>query len=258
MKSLFQYTCAAILATVVFSSCSKKDDPAPAPNPSAQGKVYLECSHVADGSSLVLDNQWYKNQNGDSFTVSKFNYYLSNIRLNGSGGASYTESNSYHLVEHGVSSSMNFNLANVPAGKYSSITFMIGVDSARNVSGAQTGELDPSKGNFWSWTTGYIMLKFEGNSPKATTPDHKLMMHCGGFSGPNNVLKTVTLNFPSEIEVKNGSSPHVHLQANLLALFQSPNVIDFSTLTTIHMPGANAKMLSDNYVNMFTVTYAGL
>jgi hypothetical protein len=50
----------------------------------------------------------------------------------------------------------------------------------------------------------------------------------------------------------------VHLTADVAVLFKSPNVIDFSTINTIHMPGANAKKLADNYANMFTLTYAGL
>jgi hypothetical protein len=40
-------------------------------------------------------------------------------------------------------------------------------------------------------------------------------------------------------------------------MFKAPNVIDFATLNTIHMPGANAKTLADNYADMFTITYAG-
>ena len=239
-------------SVIFFAACNKKDDP-PAP-----GKTYLEFFNVVGGSNLNLNNQWYRNENGDSFRVTKFNYYISNIKLNGTNGATYAEKESYHLIEHSATPShMAFNMKDVPAGKYKSITFTIGVDSLRNVSGAQDGDLAADKGNFWSWNTGYIMLKFEGNSPKASTPDGMLMMHCGGFSGANSVLKTITLPFPDEIEVTGTATPHIHLQADLLTMFKSPNKISFSNLTTIHMPGADAKKLADNYANMFTVSYAG-
>lgn len=135
---------------------------------------------------------------------------------------------------------------------------MLGVDSLHNVSGAQSGALDPALGNFWSWNTGYIMLKFEGNSPKAPTTDGQLLFHCGGFSGTNSVLKTITLPLPNAIAVTKSQTPHVHFTTDLLQLFKSPNMIDFSQTTTIHMPGADAKKLSDNYASMFTITYAGL
>ena len=205
-----------------------------------------------------MNNQWYQNENGDSFKVSTFKYFISNIKLNGSGNADYTETESYHLVDQSTGSSMSFDMMNVPTGHYSSITFMIGVDSARNTSGAQTGALDVSTGMFWSWNTGYIMLKFEGTSPQAPTTGGMLMMHAGGFSGNNSVLKTVTLTFDNPIEVTESGVPHIHLQADVLALFKSPNKISFATMNTIHMPGTDAKNFADNYAHMFTVTYAGL
>lgn len=238
----------------MLASCSKKDDNNN--NPTPNGKVKLEFFNTVGGNNLNLNNQWYTNANGDSFTVSRFNYYISNISLKAANGATYTEQDSYHLVQQEVAGSMSFDMSNIPNGTYSSISFTIGVDSLHNVTGAQSGALDPVNGMFWSWNTGYIMLKFEGKSPKSTQPDNMLMFHCGGFSGANNVLKTVTLNFPQPIQV-NTSTPHVHLQADILQLFASPNKIDFSTLNVIHMPGADAKKISDNYANMFTITYAG-
>jgi hypothetical protein len=259
MNNTIKFLALAAAGSLLFSSCTKKDNPTPPVVTTVDtGKVYLEFFNIAGGGNLKLNNAWYKNHNGDSFTVSKFNYYISNIKLNGSA-ASYTENESYHLIEHSTNAAeMAFNLEKVPAGKYASITFMIGVDSLRNVSGAQTGALDPDKGNFWSWNTGYIMLKFEGNSPKAPTSDGRLVMHCGGFSGTNNVVKTITINFPNEIEVTKSATQHIHLKADILALFKSPNVVDFATTHTIHMPGAGANKLAANYANMFTITYAGL
>jgi hypothetical protein len=59
--------------------------------------------------------------------------------------------------------------------------FMIGVDSARNNSGAQTGALDPTNGMFWSWSTGYIMAKFEGTSAQSPAAANALKFHIGGF-----------------------------------------------------------------------------
>jgi hypothetical protein len=50
------------------------------------------------------------------------------------------------------------------------IRFLLGVDSARNVSGIQTGALDPARGMFWTWNSGYVMAKIEGSSPSAHVP----------------------------------------------------------------------------------------
>lgn len=254
MKNIVFSACAIASLSLILSACSKKDDDHPLTEP---GKVTIEFDHTVNGTDLILNNQWYKNENGDSFTVSKFNYYISNIILNGASGA-FSETESYHLIQHEQSSSMSFDISNVPAGTYSSVSFMIGVDSVRNVSGAQTGALDPANGMFWSWNTGYIMLKLEGKSPVSPAPDNMFLFHCGGFSGNNNVLRTVTLNFPAPVEVDGAHHhPHLHIGADVAKMLKSPNVIDFSSIHTIHMPGANAVKLADNYANMFTLMHAG-
>ena len=256
MRSFSNTILVALCCIVSFASCSKKDDPVN-PQP-GESSVRLEFFNNVGGSSLSLNDQWYTNAHGDSFKVSKFNYYISNIVLTGSANR-YAETESYHLLQASVPSSMSFNMAGVPTGTYSSITFTIGVDSLRNVSGAQTGALDPANAMFWTWNTGYIMLKLEGTSPRSTESGGALTFHAGGFTGTNSVVRTVTLPLPNTITVTNATSiNHIHLVADVQALFSSPNQIDFATQASMQMPGADAKKFADNYANMFTVSAAGL
>lgn len=246
-------------ALALTSSCVKKDPPAPTDTTTTDGvgKVKLEFSNVVDTSALSLGNQWYINPNGDSFKVNIFNYYISNVRLNGSKGT-YTENESYHLLKEDLKSSMSFDLSNVPYDTYSSITLMIGVDSARNVSGAQTGALDPANDMFWSWSTGYIMVKFEGVAPKSTNVDNLTIFHIGGHAGPWAGQRTVTLNFPTPIKVEKDAFNHVHIDANVNGLFKSPNEIDFSMINGVMSIGKESQMIANNYANMLSVTYSGL
>ena len=72
-------------------------------------------------------------------------------------------------------------LSDVPEGSYTEMSYVLGVDSTRNVSGAQAGALSTANGMFWSWSTGYIMLKAEGTSPNSGTGSFSF--HLGGFSG---------------------------------------------------------------------------
>lgn len=219
---------------------------------SQSGTVQIVFTNNVGNVPLVLNTAWYKNAHNDSFQVSMFKYYISNIKLNKSG-SNFTEAESYHLLNHADATSLSFNLNDVPMGTYNSITFTIGVDSFRNVSGAQTGALDPANGMFWSWNSGYIMMKFEGISPQSTQTGNVLKYHIGGFSGVNNTVKTVTLNLPQSITV-DANSKKIKLSANILALFSNPNTINFSTMSSVQMPGVESKMLADNYANMFTVT----
>lgn len=254
MKTLKYLVIAALFSTVIVSC--KKDEEVPdpqVPTPTATyGSLMVKFENKVGANALVLNASQYTN-NADTFTVSTFNYYISNIKLTATDNSVYTETESYHLVKAEDVSSLQFTLANVPSKNYSSITFMIGVDSVRNMAGAQTGALDPANGHFWSWNSGYIMAKLEGTSPQSTATANGIIFHVGGFTGVNSVLKTVTLPLTTNANVSTTITPQVFLKADVAEWF-APNTVNFSTLNTIHMPGANAKTIADNYANMFSVT----
>lgn len=260
---------AALVATwlvVLCSSCTRRKDPDLVPEPTtsanSDGGVKLEFFNKVGSANLVLDNDIqasprYVNANGDSFSVAKFNYYISNVKLLRTAGM-YVEPESYHLVQDIIDSSKNFSIGNVPPGQYTGITFLIGVDSLHNVSGAQSGALDPALGMFWDWNTGYIMWKFEGHSPSSQQVDKSVVFHGGGYKGFGIALREVTLMFPSPITVTSTATNHVHITADLDVLFRAPNVIDFHTDYFATIPGKICGQLSDNFANLFSVTYAGL
>lgn len=252
MKKHILFLGACALFATSFTACKKDNTDGP-----KGGMITINVDNVAGEADLKMDGTLYRNQNGDPFSVSKFNYYISNIAFHGENGLHYNVKDEYYLLEEEKPGSLQLNIPNIPSGKYNSITFTIGVDSIRNVSGAQSGALDPANGMFWSWTTGYIMLKFEGNSSVSTQADGMLMFHAGGFSGENNVVKTVDLDLPSVISV-NGNNNKINMKADVLKLFGGNSTISFADLSVIHMPGANAKKLADNYQNMFSISYSGL
>lgn len=249
----------SIALVTVISSCEKKEDPVIIVDPPANmGSVKMEFTNRVGNDPMSLGLPQYFNANGDQYSITKFNYFVTNIKLNNANGSQYVETESYHLLKQTEPGSLTFDLAQVPNGTYKSITFTIGVDSARNVSGAQTGALDQNNDMYWDWNSGYIMVKMEGTSTASSQPGDILQFHMGGFSGPNSVLRTVTLTFPNNGDlVVNGNEPHMHIKADINKLFEGDHVIDFSTLSAIHMPGANAKKIADNYRNMFSVTAIG-
>lgn len=151
----------AIFCFLLFGSC-KKEEPTVTeppvtndPTPSNNAKVTVSMSASFGTQDFALQ-KWFINDKGDSVLVSKFIYYLSNIVLTKSDGSKYTADNSYHLLSFTSSGTPSFTLSDVPAGEYTAIDFLIGIDSLRNCSGAQTGDLDPAKGMFWTWNSGYI------------------------------------------------------------------------------------------------------
>ncbi len=263
MKTQFQQVIFFLFCLMItFSACKKKEDPKPDNNnpptnndtTKRTGKIAFAFANTVNGDAISMNSTWYRNEHGDSFQVTKFNYYISNIKLHNKEGGVYATPESYQLIQQEDLSSLTFTLDNVPAGNYTSVSFLIGVDSIRNVSGAQTGALDPVHGMFWDWNTGYIMAKFEGNSPQSSR-DGKIVYHIGGFSGAHNPLKQVSLTLPQEVVIS-GNSGIIAVEADLAKWFKGAHLIDFGAVSTIHMPNANSRKIADNYVNMFRVAAA--
>lgn len=254
MKTKMLAISALALLALNFSSCKKDKDPEPTPAVTKPGALTITVQNVVGkNTALKMDGTVYKNQNGDDFTVSKFNYYISNIKFIRKGSIAFTEAESYHLIEQSDVASLNFTIDKLPAGDYDSIRFTLGVDSLRNVSGAQSGALDPAKGMFWSWSTGYIMFKLEGTSPQSTQAGNNYQLHAGGFKGVNNVLREITL--PCSMSI-NGNTRLMMLTADVQKALGDPNPIDFSKTSVIMSAGASAKALADNYQNMFSAALA--
>jgi hypothetical protein len=149
---------------------------------------------------------------------------------------------------------MKVYVRDMPVGNYVYVRWMIGVDSARNVSGTQTGALDPSNAMFWSWQTGYIMAKLEGKSPVSTTVQNMIIFHVGGYAAPYSSQRTVSPGFSTQQAiVTNVSVPRIDIATNLLEWFTTPNNIQFNTLSVVTAPDADAMIIADNYADMFSV-----
>jgi hypothetical protein len=236
---------------ILLAACAKNDDArTDAWFPS--GTMRVKFTNAVGTDPLVLNTQAYMNQNGDTFYVNNFTYYISNVRLIKTNNAVVSEAESYHLVKSSDPSSWEFDLHAIPVSGYKAITFTIGVDSARNVSGAQTGALDPVHGMFWTWSTGYIFSKFEAVSP--ASPTGSVAFHLAGFSGPDNALRTVTLNFPTNADVTQTHMPVLNIKADLLEYFKNPSTIKFNVTYNVTTTGPLAKTLADNYADMFSVS----
>lgn len=236
-----------------FAAC-KKDEVPPDDTDDhhgGTGTLRLNMIPVFGDSLLELGTEAYVTANGDTLTVDMFKFYVSNVVLTDAGGHTHAVPESYFLVNAADPSSQMITLNDIPGGHYTSITFLIGVDSARNVSGTQTGALDPAYGMFWTWSTGYIMAKLEGTSPQSTASMNDVTYHVGGFSGPYSGLRTVTIPLTTNASVTTSGNPLVTIEADAGQWFDAPNVIDIGTNPGTMMPGALSVMIADNYTGMF-------
>lgn len=235
------------LFTLVLTSCKKNETVTPVDE---KGAFTLEFDNVVNGNPLVLETQNYTNANGDSFNVSVFKYYVSNIKLTKADGSVYSAPESYMLVDASKPSSLLNSLNNVPAGDYTKISFLIGVDKERNLAGAQTGALDPALGMFWTWNSGYIFVKFEGTSPQSTATNKSLTFHIGGIVDPNNTIRTFSTSFSAAnpLRIRTDKKPQLHFKVNVASLFTGKQNIKFGNLN-FTMGGANSVIVADNYAD---------
>lgn len=237
---------AIILST--FTACKKDNNTTPAPNNVTKGSFKLEFEHIwgTPATEFELGTDLIHPMTGDTLNFTKFKYYLSNIKLKKSDGTWWSEEESYHLIDISVAGSNVLKLDNVPSGTYTELQYTLGVDSTRNVSGAQTGALSISNGMFWSWNSGYIMLKAEGTSPNSSSGS--FAFHLGGFKGANNIVTTRTTDFEgSTLDINPSASPQVHMQVNPAFLWC--NGVSCKVTNSIMMPGADAKIMANLFYN---------
>jgi hypothetical protein len=235
---------AAVLVALSFSTL-------PSAGNEWETRLVIQMHHYVGKEFLRLDSGSYKNELGQSFTVSKFKYYISDIRLHIKMGKVPGHKTTF-LVDEAVSSSKQIVMHSLLPGTYSSLEFIIGVDSLHNCSGAQSGALDPVNAMFWAWNTGYIFLKLEGKAPVSKSPGSVFEYHIGGYRQPNNCIRKVHIDFKNDLVIRNNETTHIDLKADVLEILKSPSPIDFSVLSSV-VDFHNSTLVADNYQDMFSL-----
>ena len=209
--------------------------------------LHLEFSNRVNNEIMEL-GKIYTNAFDEPFTIRAFKYYISNIQLVNSNEQVVYNSNEVFLINEAEEASKRIHLA-TPAVTFSKIRFLLGVDSICNTSGVQTGNLDPAKGMFWVWNTGFIMAKMEGNSPAAKTPGHLFTYDIGGYKQGENAARMIELTIPQQTI----APAKFLILANAAAWFKSTTEIHIASDPLCHAAGALAMKLADNYSTMFSI-----
>ena len=200
---------------------------------------------------MVLDST-FTNSFNEPFSVFQFKYYISNISVTDAAGNDIKVPDSYFLIDEQNADSKIFTVQTI-AQNVSAVNFYIGVDSLRNVSGVQTGALDPMNGMFWTWSTGYIMAKFEGTSPVSKAPMNRISFHIGGFKAGQKVAKKISLPLPKSIDFTKEKKVTINISADLNKWFNGITDLKFAEVNFCMNPGELANKIAANYASMFTI-----
>lgn len=239
---------AVALLAIATTACQKETLSPDAPlEPS--GQMQLEFDHRFNQQVLTFNTPFYT-RGGDSLSVSTLKYYVSNVALGRADGSWWEQAESYYLIDAQLMATTLLQINQIPPGEYTRLRYTIGVDSLRNVSGAQTGALAPSNGMFWSWNSGYIFFKLEGNSPQAPAP---IRYHIGGYAGEYAAQQTLNFMLHEPLRILPQANPQLHTVVAVDKLLDATHNISLSQLHTVHMPGANAHMLAENIAGMFNL-----
>lgn len=198
------------------------------------------------GNALLTTGEAYNNKFGEPLIIRHFKYYISHLAV-GDSLHQFTElSSDTYLVNQAAEESCFISLP-MPAGSVHYIRFVLGVDSSKNVSGVQTGPLDPMQGMFWTWNSGYIMAKLEGRSPVSKAPGNYFTYDVGGYRKGEQAQRTIELKLEAPL------SDTLTIEADALRFFYGRHNIKIAEHPVCHEPGILAMQLADNYASMFSI-----
>ena len=206
------------------------------PGAHSQRLVFMPVMHDVP---LVLD-QPRMLVNSKLVTITRFRFYAGHFELF-HGGRAVHRHDAYHLIDAADPKTLSLDLGLTSAETIDSVVFTLGVDSLTNVSGAMAGDLDPIKGMYWTWNSGYINLKLEGTSPGSPYASRAFELHLGGYMPPFATAQRVVLPV-------SGSGPWA-ISVDVERLLQ---VADVTSKCNVMSPGKTAVRLSRTAASMFS------
>ncbi len=202
-------------------------------------QVQIKFIHKIGSEPLVMDTIMHTNLFGNKYSVATLRYFVSNITLQNEDG------NKVQLHEVFYIDAVNNNISGfissekIPAGMYSGVSFIFGLDKATNVSGKF---LNPPE-NRMEWPEpmggGYHYMKLEGKIDS----DGKIVnyqAHTGGLDGTQYFIEVSVGVPPFSVDDNIVTIPII---MDISSWWRDPNTIDLNNISGI--------MGSDFFQNQF-------
>lgn len=257
MKTNIKNIALFIAFTGLLTSCSSDDAPSGDSLNGTFGDVELFFDNGVNGDALVLGSA-YTNSNGETLTINRFNYIVSNIVLVKDDGTEFTypKNDSYFIISE-ETGAFTAHLEHIPAGDYKQIKFGLGVDQQRYLEGETAQQefwnLASSSNMVWTWSTGYRFINFEGTFTSASNANPlNFQIHQGSNSATDN-YRQITLSLPTTARVRTTEMPNIHLVADANAIADGTNKVILHD--NINTAGTNASIMGgENLINIATNT----
>ena len=128
--------------------------------------LHIQVTPKCNGAAVQPNSLRYQTSAGESFSITRVSYLLSDFALQRNDGSWLDITNPAAWLDLGENRD-TFRLENIPPGEYRSLHFSLGLGTNLNhANPAQFAARDPLNPNFnglyWSWQGGYIYMALEG------------------------------------------------------------------------------------------------
>ncbi len=205
----------------------------------------LSVNFYSEFDKLPLEfHKKYVSASNDTLMVETFKFYISNIQIEYDDNSLFAQKDSYHLLDFEYSNSFQFFITKKSEKIISKISFNIGIDSLTNTAGAMKSDLDPIKGMYWAWQSGYINTKIEGKSSSCSSRNNEFQFHIGGYRHPYYSVRKMQfyLNKKATAAINIGIDVNAFLGS--IKLNEQKNVM---------IPGAEAMKMANYTTKMFYI-----
>ena len=189
-----------------------------------------------DNKALELE-QVYLTENKDSISFSTLKMYFSDFRFREKLSGGITEIDTLIFYDLADSSTHVF-FKNLEISNYDDVSFTLGLDSSKNVSGELENAYDPLLAMYWAWNTGYVNLKLAGKSNLILTKTHDFEFHLGGYRYPLATAQNIKVDLNDQ-----------YIYFDLEKLFSES--INLSKNHHIMLPGKDAFLISQGLSDCF-------
>lgn len=237
----------SILLIFLIISCSEENTTTP--NKSVNLKISM--NHLFD-ENPIESGEIYTNSSGNTLSITKLKYLLSNFTLVTNEGNEINLDSSYAFIDN-ENSRLSFNLGEVEIGSYSSISFNLGVDSIINSTDPNTfpsdSPLNPIVNDmYWNWIDGFIFLTLEGIVFDNGTIKDAITYHIG--LNKNQIRITIDENFVID------DSGQLEINLDVARIFDSQtniNINDYPYVTHSKSDFGLSEAVAENLKLSFTI-----
>jgi hypothetical protein len=233
-----------IFFLILLQTSCKKDKETDEPS---EVKLNIKMQHFVNDNQLEFDNIIYTNAFGNSYSVSRLQYFISGFKLTKSDGTVISIEEA-HYVDATIEATQTFKPElKIPEGDYTSISFVFGLDAEANTNGRFP---NPPESNMeWPPTLGggYHYMKLEGKiEARETTNNYQA--HSGPTNGNQNFI---LVDLADATFSTSGSDLTINVKMDINKWWENPHTIDLNTMTMMMGNQEKQQILKENGGNVF-------